>query len=179
MDPKKLDFVNGEYIHAMTDADFAEKIMLPQLVAQNLEREGALAHDASWYALLASALKPRTTLSADVVAQARYLYTADDKLELDEKATKKWLGKQGAHAALEAARDALAALDDASWEPAAIEAALDPIPERLEMGKGKVFQPIRVACVGSAASPGIGETLALLGREHTLARIERALPLAQ
>ncbi len=46
------------------------------------------------------------------------------------------------------------------------------------MGKGKVFQPIRVACVGSAASPGIGETLALLGRDHTLARIERALPLA-
>ena len=178
MDPKKLDFVNGEYLHAMSDADFAEKIVLPQLVAVGLEREGQLAHDDAWYTLLASALKPRTTLSADVVAQARYLYTADAELELDEKATKKWLGKQGARAALEAARDALAALDDASWEPAAIEAALDPIPERLEMGKGKVFQPIRVACVGSAASPGIGETLALLGREHTLARIERALPLA-
>jgi glutamyl-tRNA synthetase len=47
------------------------------------------------------------------------------------------------------------------------------------MGKGKVFQPVRVATVGCAVSPGIGETLALLGRDHALARIERALPLAQ
>ena len=49
----------------------------------------------------------------------------------------------------------------------------------LGMGKGKVFQPIRVAVVGGAASPGIGETLALAGKEHVLARIDRALPLAK
>ena len=65
-----------------------------------------------------------------------------------------------------------------SADPAAIEAALDPLPEQLGMGKGKVFQPIRVAVVGSAASPGIGETLALAGKEHVLARIERAKELA-
>ena len=40
-------------------------------------------------------------------------------------------------------------------------------------------ETVRVACVGGAASPGIGETLALLGRDHVLARIDRALPLAQ
>ena len=57
--------------------------------------------------------------------------------------------------------------------------ALDPLPEKLGMGKGKVFQPIRVASVGSAASPGIGETLELLGRASTLARIDAAKPLAQ
>lgn len=97
----------------------------------------------------------------------------------DEKATKRWLAKQGARAALEAASEALAKLDEASWGPAAIEEALEPLPEQLGMGKGKVFQPIRVACVGGAASPGIGETLALLARAHTLARIERAKELAQ
>ncbi|MBQ3268027.1 MAG: glutamate--tRNA ligase, partial [Atopobiaceae bacterium] len=126
---------------------------------------------------LASALKPRTTLAADVVDQSLYLYTPDDELEYDEKAVSKWLGKAGAADALTAASETLAAVDE--WIPAAIEAALDPLPEQLGMGKGKVFQPIRVAVTGSAASPGIGETLALAGKDHVLARIERAKALAK
>ena len=92
-------------------------------------------------------------------------------------AVAKWLGKAGAADALTAAREALAAIPDDGWEPAAIEAALEPLPEKLGMGKGKVFQPIRVAVVGGAASPGIGETLALAGKEHVLARIDRAKAL--
>jgi glutamyl-tRNA synthetase len=176
MDPKKLDFINGEYLHMMDDATFAHDIVIPQLRAQGLEGE-TLAHDDAWYLLLASALKPRTTLSSDVAPQAAYLYTADDALAYDEKAVKKWLAKAGAADALDAATQALSTLSDSEWTPEAIEAALDPLPEQLAMGKGKVFQPIRVACVGGAASPGIGETLALLGREHTLARLALAKPL--
>ena len=179
MDPKKLDFVNGEYLHAMGDEEFARDVLLPQLVAAGLETEGSPSRNADWYALLARALKPRTTLSPEVTKQSRFLYTADDELSFDEKSVKKWLGKQGARQALEAAREALLGIGEDEWSPDTIEATLDPLPERLGMGKGKVFQPIRVAAVGCAVSPGIGETLALLGREHTLARIERALPLAQ
>jgi glutamyl-tRNA synthetase len=175
MDPKKLDYINGEYLHAMDDEQFAREVLVPELVKAGLETEGALSHDEAWYALLARALKPRCTLSADVCAQARYLYTADDELAHDEKAVKKWLAKAGAGNALDAAKKVLA---DCDWTPEAIEAALDPLPEQLSMGKGKVFQPIRVAVVGSAASPGIGETLALAGRDHVLARIERARSLA-
>ncbi|MBR3159083.1 MAG: glutamate--tRNA ligase [Atopobiaceae bacterium] len=177
MDPKKLDFINAEYLHAMDDAGFAHDVLLPQLNAAGLD--DGTQHDESWYLMASAAFKPRCTLSSDVVAQARYLYTPDDELVYDEKATKRWLAKQGARAALEAASEALAKLDEASWGPAAIEEALEPLPEQLGMGKGKVFQPIRVACVGGAASPGIGETLALLARAHTLARIERAKELAQ
>ena len=44
-----------------------------------------------------------------------------------------------------------------------------------EIGMGKIAQPLRVAVTGSTASPGLGETLALLGRERTIARIERCL----
>ena len=175
MDPKKLDYINGEYLHAMDDDEFARQILVPELVKAGFESDGALSHDDAWYALLARALKPRCTLSADVCAQARYLYTADDELAHDEKAVKKWLAKAGAGNALDAAKEVLAGCD---WTPEAIEAALDPLPEQLSMGKGKVFQPIRVAVVGSAASPGIGETLALAGRDHVLARIERARSLA-
>jgi len=179
MDPKKLDYINGEYLHAMSDQQFADEVLIPELHAVDLEPVGECTHDASWYDLLAAALKPRTTLSPDVVDQARFLYTDDEELVYDEKSVKKWLAKQGALTALESAEEALTAIAEDAWNAQAIETALDPLPEKLGMGKGKVFQPIRVACVGSAVSPGIGETLALLGRTHTLARIARAKSLAQ
>ena len=172
MDPKKLDYINGEYLHALTDEQFCEDVLLPELKSTGID-DGS-AHDLSWYRLAATAFKPRATVSKDIGALMAYLYTADDDLVIDEKASKKWLEKAGAADALRYARQALEALDDASWTPEAIETALDPIPERLELGKGRVFQPIRVACVGGAASPGIGETLALLGRDHTLARLAKA-----
>ena len=177
MDPKKLDFINGEYLHALSDEDFVAQILLPQLTAAGLESDDAPAHDAAWYALAAQAFRPRCTLSKDVVEQARYLYTPSSELAYDEKAVAKWLGKAGAREALVAAADALSALDEDAWAPEAIEAALEPLPEQLGVGKGKVFQPIRVACVGGAASPGIGETLALLGRDATLERVRHAQEL--
>ncbi|MBQ6649988.1 MAG: glutamate--tRNA ligase [Atopobiaceae bacterium] len=177
MDPSKLDWVNAQYLQAMDDQTFADEILIPQLHMHGLEPAGECLHDAAWYDLLASALKPRTTLAADVVDQSLYLYTPDDELEYDEKAVSKWLGKAGAADALTAAAEVLATVDE--WTPTAIEAALDPLPEQLGMGKGKVFQPIRVAVTGSAASPGIGETLALAGKDHVLARIERAKALAK
>ena len=177
MDPEKLAWVQQQYIMAMTDEQFSDEVLIPELHAHDLEPVGECLHDAAWYDLLSSVLKPRVTLPSDIFDQVLYLYTDDDELELDEKAVAKWLGKAGAADALTAAREALAAIPDDGWEPAAIEAALEPLPEKLGMGKGKVFQPIRVAVVGGAASPGIGETLALAGKEHVLARIDRAKAL--
>ena len=179
MDPKKLDYVNAQYLQAMTDEQFSDEVLIPQLHAHDLEPAGECIHDAAWYDLLSSALKPRVTLSSDVIDQALFLYTADDELEYDEKSVAKWLAKAGAREALDAAAEALAAIPEDGWTPEAIEEALNPLPEALGMGKGKVFQPVRVAVVGSAASPGIGETLALAGRDHVLARIERAKALAK
>ncbi|HEY5053477.1 MAG TPA: hypothetical protein VII45_08725, partial [Solirubrobacterales bacterium] len=52
---------------------------------------------------------------------------------------------------------------------------LSPLPDRLEIKAGKLYQPIRVAITGSAVSPGIFESLAVLGRESSLARIGAAV----
>ena len=173
------NFYTGSHLRVIRlDQEFADKVLIPQLHAAEFEPAGECLHDAAWYDLLAAALKPRTTLSADVVEQARFLYTPDDELVYDEKAVKKWLGKAGAAEALDAAAAALEGLTDEQWTPEAIEAVLDPLPEQPGVGKGKVFQPIRVAVVGGAASPGIGETLALAGKDHVLARIARARQLA-
>jgi glutamyl-tRNA synthetase len=90
----------------------------------------------------------------------------------DEKAWRKVM-TDGALPALEAARAALQATD--SFDPETIEAALSPIPERLDAKPGKVYQPIRVAITGTSVSPGIFESLAALGREESLSRIDLAL----
>ena len=61
------------------------------------------------------------------------------------------------------------------WKDAAIHAVVHEVAERLQLGMGKVAQPLRVAATGTAVSPPIDATLRMLGRERTLARIDRAL----
>jgi glutamyl-tRNA synthetase len=74
---------------------------------------------------------------------------------------------------LGSARDALSEADPFNEET--VEAALRGVVERSGLKPGKVFQPVRVAISGTTASPGIFESVALLGREEALARIDRAL----
>jgi glutamyl-tRNA synthetase len=78
---------------------------------------------------------------------------------------------------LKAARDALSAADPFTEET--VEAALRGVVERRGLKPGKVFQPVRVAIAGTTASPGIFESVALLGRDTTLARIDGALSRAE
>jgi glutamyl-tRNA synthetase len=77
---------------------------------------------------------------------------------------------------LRAARDALAETEPFTLEN--VEAALRGVVERTGSKPGAVFQPVRVAIAGTTVSPGIFESVALLGREETLARIDRALERA-
>jgi glutamyl-tRNA synthetase len=60
-------------------------------------------------------------------------------------------------------------------EVAGIETALRDLVARLGAKPGQVFQPVRVALAGQTVSPGIFETVALLGRDETLRRIDQAL----
>ena len=176
-DPEKLDWVNGQYLQAMDDSTFSSEVLMPQLVAAGLEAEGAPAHDSAWYDLLSSLLKPRTTLAPQVVEKARFLYEGDE-VTLDEKSVSKNIAKEGVSACLEAAREALEAIDADDWHAEAIDAALEELPERLGVGKRKVFQAVRVAECGNQVSPPLGASMELLGRDASLARLTHAMPLA-
>jgi glutamyl-tRNA synthetase len=85
----------------------------------------------------------------------------------------KTIGREGGVERLRAARDALASLEPFTVEQ--IEAALRDLVARLDCKPGEVFQPVRVAIAGTTVSPGIFESVALLGRGETLARIDSAL----
>ena len=80
----------------------------------------------------------------------------------------------GAKDALAHARAALADVP-APWTEESVQAALDAVAERLGVKRKQVFQPLRVALAGTTVSPGIFETVALLGRDETLSRVDHAL----
>lgn len=179
-DPERLNWINATYLSAMDNKTFSVQVLIPELVSAGLEPVSGTETDAekiyatrpAWYDLLSEILKPRTTVSPDVVEKSRFLYEGAE-VTLDEKSVSKSLAKDGAGSILEAAHAAL--LPVSEWTPANIDAALEVLPEELDLKKRVVFQAVRVAECGNMVSPPLGESMALLGKDIALARLERAL----
>jgi len=95
----------------------------------------------------------------------------------DPAAFQKVIASNGGVECLKAAREALAGAEPFTVEN--VEAALREVVERQGVKSGKVFQPVRVAIAGTTVSPGIFESVVLLGKDETLARIDTALEHAQ
>jgi glutamyl-tRNA synthetase len=83
---------------------------------------------------------------------------------------------QGREGIVEAAREELASVEP--FDAARIEAALRGLAERLELSPRKAFEPIRIAVTGSKISPGLFESLELLGKDETLRRLSAAVAVA-
>ncbi len=175
-DSKKLNWINEQYLLAMTDEEFAEKILGPQLVLAGKEEEGCISLRPEWFALLASVIKPRTKIAGDVVSLTEFLYKGDAP-EIEEKAFNKMLAKESAKPSLVAALSALQTLEDkaSGFYADAINDALAPLPEELDISRGAFYGAIRVALTGTLVSPPMGEMIELLGCKSTCARIEAAL----
>ncbi|HAU37125.1 MAG TPA: glutamate--tRNA ligase [Phycisphaerales bacterium] len=111
---------------------------------------------------------------ADIVTKCGVLFAADDAFEYDAKAVEKVLRK-GDGAGFAVLADLRPRLAEVDWTPQAIQTLLDGYCQSSGLGMGKVAQPIRVAVTGSTISPPIYDTLTILGREKTLARIDRCI----
>lgn len=176
-DPKKLDWMNAEYINAMTDQDFANTILIPELIDAGLITKPE-DRDEAWWLTLASIVKPRVKHLGEVVSVCGMFFSHADTLAYDEKAVSKGLAKEGMGSVLDAAQQALGTLSEDCWTETAIDAALEPLPEKLDMKKRLVFQAIRAAICGDLVSPPLGTTMQLIGRDDCLARIARARTMA-
>ncbi len=117
---------------------------------------------------------------ADIPAKCGVLFGPDDAFDYDAKVVRKVLEKNdgAGYAVLTDLRDKLGAFDFAAGAEG-IEKFLADYCQTADLGLGKVAQPLRVAVTGTAISPAIGETLAILGRDKTLARINRCLAARQ
>lgn len=137
----------------------------------NPESPLSAADDASLARLLQ--MKKGFRLLREVDEASRFLFTADEQIAYAPEAVEKVLNKQNGKSILVELRTLLAGV--ASWTAASLDGAVKGYAERTGLGLGKIAQPIRVAVSGSTISPPIFESLEMLGRERTLARIDRCL----
>jgi glutamyl/glutaminyl-tRNA synthetase len=123
-------------------------------------------------------MKKGFRLLREVDESARFLFVADEQIVYDPDAIEKVLKKNDAQglAVLRDVREIFLSIPD--FTAAALEHAIQHYCEQKQLGLGKVAQPIRVAVSGSTVSPPIFQSLDFLGRERTLARLERCLSAA-
>jgi glutamyl-tRNA synthetase len=164
LDMAKLGWVNQHYLK--TDAP---ETIAPQLVYQ-LEKLGVNLAAGPAPVDVVIALRERVQTLKEMAEKAVVWY--QPLAEYDEAAVAKHL-KPAAAAPLAKARELLAALDE--WQVDAVSAALHEAAAALDLGMGKVAQPLRVAITGTQVSPDISHTVYLAGREQALKRIDAAL----
>ena len=171
-DRVKLLAFNADYMKALPDAEFIRR-WREWLAAYAPDAASNL--DDRAMALLAPALKPRARTFAEALKSAEFALVADGVFAYDPKAVDKVLkkGEPAGLAVLSDLQPALAAVP--SFEPATVHAALESFASSRGLEMGKIAQPLRVALTGSGVSPPIEATLAVLGRERALRRIERCL----
>ncbi len=162
-DEKKLRWLNGRFMRELPLEQYVEA------VAGWLARAGIEVPERERLRAGCEIAQEKAQTLEEVWPLIRFLFEPPVD---DPKAWKKVM-KEDADEMLEAAAAALSPVDP--FEPAAIEAALGPLLERFEVKAGKLYQPIRVAITGSSVSPGIFESLAVLGRERSLERIGAAV----
>jgi glutamyl-tRNA synthetase len=164
-DERKLKWLDGVHIRELpTDR-------LARLVGDFLNGAGGHAgvdEDERFERAVAISQEKIHTL-ADFWPLSGFLF---DGPQDDPAAREKWLDGDG-RAALADARAALADLVD--FDEDGIRQALEAVLERRECKPRALYQPLRVALSGTPISPGIFETVALLGRDETLRRIDRVL----
>jgi glutamyl-tRNA synthetase len=156
-DERKLRWLNGRYMREMSVAELTAAL------------EGFYDRTGLGPAAEISAEKLQTL--ADFWPLCGFIF--DGPVD-DPQARERWLGEEGRKVLAEV-REALAAVDP--FDVPSVEAALTAVVRRRGCKPAEVYQPLRVALAGRPVSPGIFETVAVLGREKTLARIDAALNL--
>jgi glutamyl-tRNA synthetase len=163
---EKLDWLNQEYMKSADPAHVA------RLLSPHLGRLGIDPSEGPDLDLVVRHQAPRAKTLVELAEISAFCFKDFD--DYDPDAAKKHL-RQAAReplTRLHAAFDLLA-LED--WTPETLHHVVERVTEELGEKMGKVAQPLRVAIVGRAASPGIDATLQLVGKEATLRRIDRAI----
>ena len=162
--PEKLLWLNQQHM-----VRAAPSALVPHLQYQ-LDRLGLRSTDAAMLEGLIVTQRERSKTLKEMAQNSRFFFT--DNIEMDPKAVAKNLTAEAAEPLRETLKR-LTALTD--WSAPIIHDALNGLATERGVGLGKIVQPVRVAISGGTVSPPIDATLALLGRERTLRRIEAAL----
>ena len=166
-DPKAL-WLNAEHIRSLPVDDLAERLLTV------VQTEG-FQTDICQMQRIAPLVRERIKLLSDVLTVVDFFFV--DQLppyDANELIPQKG-DKEMALKALTKARAVLATIPDADFRHDPLDAALRPAAQELKLKAGQMFQPIRVAVCGKKNAPPLFETMEVLGKEKTSARIEQAI----
>ena len=167
-DTEKLLWLNQHYLKTDDPHTLAAEF------EWHLRRAGIDASKGPAPADVIVAMRDRVQTFKDMAERAKIWY--GPITEWDDKAAAKHLKNDSAVQVLQSARELLAACE---WQPGPIHQVIEQIAAKLELGMGKIAQPLRVAMTGTQVSPSIDHTIYLAGREVALQRIDNALARAQ
>lgn len=167
-DQKKLEAINADQIRLLDLADFTDR--LRRYLSEYYDFPAD--YPADKFAIAADLVQTRIKTLSEAWGLLSFLVTADEDLALDEKSAKKNL-KEAAIVPLDAGIKALEELSE--WTTPAIEQALShALIEQLGLKPRVAYGALRVGISGQAISPPLFESMELLGRESTLARLRAA-----
>lgn len=161
---EKLNWLNQHYIKTKPVAELAE------LLQEYIEKQGYSTATGPALSAVLEVFAERCNTLVDLAGEIQFFYQDFD--EYNAKLAKKQFKPQ-TRLVLELLLNKFSALDD--WQAAAIHAVVEQTVNELEVGFGKVGQPLRLAVTGHGKAPGVDITLALLGKDKTLARIQQAI----
>jgi len=157
LDYKKLEWMNGVYLRALPPEEYADAL---------IDYLGP-SWDAGKVRLIAALVQEKLVRFGEFPMYAKFFFVDDVEYEDSSQLDAGVLTR--AHVALTQVGE---------WNAATIEAALRALADELGLKPGQAFSPIRMAITGSKISPGLFESLELLGRDESLRRLERAVASA-
>jgi len=160
----KLKWFNETYIRQKSVED------LLGLVKEEASQNGTQLPEDAYLSEVIRMLQERVSVVGDFLTQAPFLFATPESY--DEKMSKKrW--KADSAELLKDLGARWQALE--SWEAAALEGAFETLLAEKEVGKGKVLAPLRLALTGMPAGPGVFDIAALVGKEETALRLQKAI----
>ncbi|MGD9607831.1 MAG: glutamate--tRNA ligase [Desulfovibrionaceae bacterium] len=167
-DKAKLLWLNAHYIKESPVSRLAV------LLNGFLENRGYPTQDLEYLAGVVPLLQPRAQTMVEMADKAECFVVADEALEFDQAAVKKFFTPEVIEH-LTKVRDLLAGLD--TFDQPSMEAVVQGYLDATGIKFKLLAQPIRIGITGGTASPGLFETMAVMGRHRVLTRLERALAL--
>ena len=160
-DVAKLTHFNGDAIRALTHDDFVA--MCGSWLANNAE--------APEFVKIAPLIQERVSKLSEVPAMVDFLF--HDEVEFDPDSWEKAIGRNELAAAILA--DVLGQLNDCVWDHEVLKDVVTAAGVRVELKLAKAQAPVRVALTGRSVGPPLFESMEILGRDRSIARIARAL----
>lgn len=171
-DLKKAEAINGQHVRSLDPADLARRLV-PYLQARGALGAEPIEAELALLTQAAPLVQERMTVLAEGADMLRFLFAGDVDFRIDDADRTTTLDSDGLEV-VRAARGSLVELS--TWDTASIEAALRTrLIEQLGLEPRHAFGPVRVAVTGARVSPPLFESMALLGRKRSLARLEAAL----